>query len=252
MLKYLQKIQQKRIFKKDDIVAMTDNVRTAESVLSSYQKLNLICKIRRNMYCINNLATGLPDVSKYEIASAISLNSCVAYHTAMEYYGLVHQLWSEVHVLTDIKFTPFEFDRLTYAPHLNKYKIGIIEPRFERGVRVTSLERTVIDCISRIDLAGGYEELLHCFESLMQLNETQLVSILNEYNIPVVWKKVGYVLESINNQVQLSKQFFNLCHKNGGNAVNFLTNPKECTQYVCAWKLYVPKIIKSTFTDEII
>ncbi len=171
MYKYLNVLQQKRLFHKRDVVDVTGNVRKAEMVLLSYQKYKLICKIRRDLYCITSIATGLPDVSKFEVASAISPSGCIAYHAALEYHGLVHQAWNEVCVISKTFFSDFEFDGVSYTCCPQKFDVGIIEPMFERGVRVTSLERTVVDCIVRIDLAGGFEEVMHCFESLSFLDE---------------------------------------------------------------------------------
>ena len=241
MYKYLNVLQHKRLFHKRDVVDVTGNVRKAEMVLLSYQKYKLICKIRRDLYCITSIATGLPDVSKFEVASAISPSGCIAYHAALEYHGLVHQAWNEVCVISKTFFSDFEFDGVSYTCCPQKFDVGIIEPMFERGVRVTSLERTVVDCIVRIDLAGGFEEVMHCFESLSFLDEKKMLEVLSAYNTPVVWKKTGYVLECLQKQTGLSEPFFLQCHSKMGKSVNFLTNRDDCTLYIKTWQLYVPE-----------
>lgn len=252
MYKYLQILQKKRLFNKQDVIELTKNVRTAESVLAVYQKKGVICKVRRDLYCAANIATGLPDVSKYEVASAISKDSCVAYHAALEFYGLNHQLWYEVRVLTSTPFRTFEFDGITFKSHLSDQKAGVEEPVFGGGVKVTSLERTVIDCISHLDRAGGYEEVLHCFEAMTALYETKLIEMLEVYNKPIIWKKVGCVLEMINDQLELSANFFEKCLENIDDSVNYLTNSRECKQYVSKWKLYIPKTDTYPYIDELI
>ena len=39
------------------------------------------------------------------------------------------------------------------------------------GIRVSSLEKTIIDCIDNIDLAGGIEEVLNALEQIKYVNE---------------------------------------------------------------------------------
>lgn len=252
MYKYLQILQKKRFFNKQDVIGITGNVRTAESVLATYQKKGVICRVRRDLYCAANVATGLPDVSKYEVASAINDDSSVAYHAALEFYGLNHQLWNEVRVITSTPFRTFYFDGATFKAQLSNQKAGIVEPILGGGVKVTSLERTVIDCIANSDRAGGYEEVMHCFEALTALYETKLIEMLEVYNKPIIWKKVGCVLEMINDQIELSSSFFETCLKNIDSSVNYLTNPRECKQYVSKWKLYIPKTDSYPYIDELI
>ncbi len=251
MLDHLRILQSKRIFRKSDVVSVAQNVRTAESILLSYQKKGIISKIRRDLYCINNLATGLPDVSKYEIASAISQDSYVAFHSALEFYGLSHQVWNEVSVCSSSRFSSFLFDDIAYSMQQSKIDVSVMEPLMQRGVRVTTLERTVVDCIARLDIAGGYEEFLHCAESLSVLDEKKLTEILVAYDSPIVWKKVGYVLQNLQSQTKVSDSFLLMCRNKGGDSVNFMTNKNECPVYVKEWKIYVPFVFNNAYYEII-
>lgn len=56
------------------------------------------------------------------------------------------------------RITPFSFDDVDY--HIYQDKIGaegVITPKGSPLVQVTDLERTLTDCIDRIDRAGGIE-----------------------------------------------------------------------------------------------
>ena len=46
-----------------------------------------------------------------------------------------------------------------YAP--DRHREGIVRPAEHVSVRVTDVERTILDCIDRPDLAGGLEELVY-------------------------------------------------------------------------------------------
>ncbi|MGM9738795.1 MAG: hypothetical protein ACI3ZT_10350 [Candidatus Cryptobacteroides sp.] len=243
MIELLPTIQQKRIFRKIDIVELVGEKRRAEVLLLTYQKRGYIQKIRRNLYCVLNLATGLPEVSRYEIACAVQFDAYLAYHTALEYYGLSHQFWYDVQVATTRPFMPFDHSGCAFISVRCKTDYGVDEPRFNRGVRVTNLERTIVDCISRVDLAGGAEEFMHCMEGVKQLRASELMSVLHAYNTPVVYQKTGCVLELLSLPIDDTDSVLQLCRRKSGGAVNFLTNRNDSTVYQCRWKLYVPECL---------
>jgi predicted transcriptional regulator of viral defense system len=59
-------------------------------------------------------------------------------------------------------------------------------------VRVTDEERTVIDCIDRIDRAGGLEELLHAIAAMTYLNENKLLNYLEIYDKQFLYQKTVF------------------------------------------------------------
>lgn len=254
MIELLPTIQQKRIFRKSDIVNLLGDKRRAEVLLLTYQKRGYIQKIRRDLYCVLNLATGLPEVSRYEVACAIRPDAYIAYHTALEYHGLAHQFWYDVQVATTRPFVHFEHADCEFLPVLTKTNYGIEEPRFDRGVRVSNIERTIVDCIVRMDLAGGAEEFLHCIEGIKMLRTTEIINVLQAYNTQVTYQKVGCVLELLQLPIEDLNHVLQLCRNNAGAVVNFLTNREESTVYQCKWKLYVPEclITQSTTSYDVI
>lgn len=243
MIELLPIIQQKRIFRKLDIVNLLGDKRRAEVLLLTYQKRGYIQKIRRDLYCSLNLATGLPDVSRYEVACAIQIDAYIAYHTALEYHGLAHQFWYDVQVATTRPFVHFEHAECAFLPVPNKTNYGIEEPRFDRGVRVSNIERTIVDCIVRLDLAGGAEEFVHCMEGIKTLRAKEIINVLQAYNASVAYQKVGCALELLKLPVDNINQVLEVCCNNAGSVVNFLTNREESTVYQCKWKLYVPECL---------
>jgi len=243
MTDFLSTLQQKRVFNKHDVVSMTDDIRRAESILLSYQKRGYIQKIRRDLYCALNLATHLPEADRFEIACAIQYDAYIAYHTALEFHGLGQQLWYDVQVAVSRPFTPFKFSDSSYLPIISKCSTGVEEPLFRRGVRVTNLERTIVDCIIRMDLCGGAEEFIHCIEAIRQLRSDLLVAVLQAYNTPIVYQKVGCVMDVLQLPTDNNERVIKLCQEKAGRAVNLLTNKENSNTYQSKWKLYIPSCL---------
>lgn len=62
------------------------------------------------------------------------------------------------------RFNLFEFEGVEFSCKIIKNYEQIIYKEIEK-VRITSLERTIIDCIDNIDLAGGIDGILNALES---------------------------------------------------------------------------------------
>ena len=110
-------------------------------------------------------------------------------------------------------------------------------------VRVTDLERTLLDCFDRVDRAGGIEKLQHCLENVVTLNEEKLVTYLEYYDKAFLYQKTGFLLERIKEQTHISDSFLELCREKGTKSVKWLTNNDESDTFVNRWRLYVPQVL---------
>ena len=242
---YLHKLHQIKLFSLNDVTRIVGNESTAKSLLSAGVKNKTICRVKMNLYCVTDLATLRCVANKYEIASHISDTACVAYHSAMEYHGFGHQLFNEVGVITPYAFKTFEFDGLIYIRHLPTITDGVITPIMDSLVRVTDIERTVIDCIDRIKYAGGLEELLNNLSSITFINENKLLNYLDAYNKAALYQKTGFLLSNYKKQMRLSQGLFRQCKANIGKSTRYLEDVAEKTKYNAEWHLCIPENITS-------
>ena len=101
-------------------------------------------------------------------------------------------MFSEVQVFTEKRYNPFTYNGLEYKFFSYTAKGGIMRLEQNAEIVVTDLERTVVDCIDRIDLAGGLEELVTALNGITHLDEQALLSYLKEYNKKFVYKKQAF------------------------------------------------------------
>lgn len=140
------------VFTIDDVKKLVGNEKTAYSQLNRLMKKNLVKKIRKKIYSVVNPTTGQLVATRYQIACAITGTAYISHHSAFEYYGLANQVFYEVYVSSQTKFNHFEYDDITYKYVASRMKEGVVEAKNTTGVRITDLERTVVD--SRRDLIG--------------------------------------------------------------------------------------------------
>ena len=172
------------------------------------------------------------------------IRNCLPYF-GHSLHGFGHQLFNEVGVITPYAFKTFEFDGLIYIRHLPTITDGVITPPMDSLVRVTDVERTVIDCIDRIKYAGGLEELLNNLSSITFINENKLLNYLDAYNKAALYQKTGFLLSNYKKQMRLSQGFFRQCKANIGKSTRYLEDVAEKTKYNAEWHLCIPENITS-------
>jgi len=155
MKKYLEELHKLKLFRLKDIVVISGNENSAKDILQNYKKQKLVCHIRRDLYSVTDLASKIHTANKFEIASQITDSSYLSYHSALEYHGLAQQVFYDIYVSSNKKFNSFEFDEINYLFCQSKIDLGVTTPSADTLIHVTDLERTVIDCIDRIDRSGG-------------------------------------------------------------------------------------------------
>lgn len=231
-------LHQKLLFTPTDIEQVLGNMRSAKTLLMRYQRQGYVSKVRRGLYCVTNLTSKQPEANKFQIASVITPTSYVAYHAALEYHGLAHQIYYNVAVGSEQSFNGFEFDGTYFSCHSTPVHVGIDIPYADKHVRVTNVERTIVDCIDRIDLCGGWEELVNCLQSVQYVREEQLTEILQAYNKTALYKKVGFLFEQL--QLPVSQDFLDTCRKFAKDSVTYLTSEGSSDTFNAAWRLYAP------------
>lgn len=237
---YLHQLHQMKLFSLQDVTQITSNESTAKSLLSAAIKNGTICRIKMNLYAVTDLATLRCAANKYEIATRISDAAYVAYHSAMEYHGLGHQLFNEVSVITSYAFKNFEFEGLAYIRRRPTITEGIVTPMMDSMVRVTDKERTIVDCVDKIKYAGGLEELLNGLSAVAYIDEAKLFHYLTVYQKAALYQKAGFLLSMFKKQMHLSSGFFRQCKANIGQSTRYMTDAVENTVFNGEWRLCVP------------
>lgn len=246
MKKYLEDFHKMKLFRLQDAVQIVGNEKSAKDLLRNYRKQQLICQIRRNLYTVTDLARKQALSTKFEIGSNITPSACLSYQSALEYHGLAHQQFFVIYVSSSQKFTPFDFEGIHYH-YCNRKSIdekGVYSPPMDSLVRVTDEERTLIDCIDRIDRAGGLEELLNAMAAMTYLNENKLLTYLEIYNKQFLYQKAGFLLSYFQRGTKVSDNFVEICREKMGKSTRYLDGLNIPTVYHSQWKLFAPENIR--------
>jgi len=239
-VKYYEQLLKMGCFTWAELCGVVGNTKSADTIARNYLKKGYIQSVRRGLYVAIDLATHESAVSKFRIAAKITPTSYASHHTAFEYYGCANQVSYQVEVSSDTAFAPFEFVGITYTYLGSRIENGIIT-RPDR-VRITDIERTVLDGINDFEKVMGLEELLRCLELVPMVKENKLLEYLSSYGKQVLYQKTGYILEHFRELWNLSDNFFATCEAEIGKSKRYLykTSAHEKIEYNRRWRLVVP------------
>lgn len=244
-MKYYEQLVQLGCFSKNDVEKLTGNSGTAFSLLQNYKKNGYIEQVKRNLYVAISMETKQSVATRFQIASHIKPDAYITHHSAFEYYGYGNQVFREIYVASGNKFDSFSYDETSYQYIAPRIDAGVAQGR--DGVRITDLERTVVDSLNDFERVAGLEEFLRCLDLIPSLDEKKLVFYLEKYDKNFLFQKAGYLLGYFQAAFQLSESFFNICEKGIGRSVRYFYRgiENESSVYDRRWKLYVPEHLES-------
>lgn len=234
-----------KLITKKEVIDKFENEKQYSNWIALKLKSNIYKKVRNNLYALVDPSINDIYSTKFEVASKISESSFICYHSALEYYGIANQVFSNVFVGSLTRFNNFVFNDNEFIFKSAK-NIKFVNNIINEGIKVSSLEKTIVDCIDNINFAGGIEEILNALEQIKYLNEEKILEVLLDINKMVLYQKVGYLLELYNNQFKFSDNFFKECKTHISKKVNYLIQYEfKETELNENWKLIVPKNLKS-------
>ena len=151
--------------------------RTKEALLAYHQKTGRIVRMRRGLYAVIP-AEADPDfypVGPFIVAAKMTPDAVLSHHTALEFHGRAysvqeHFTYSASRPLGPLMFRSHVFRGTKFPQALRRagkegFGVSITE-RAGMQIRVTSLERTLVDVLDRPDLSGSWEEIWRSLESI--------------------------------------------------------------------------------------
>lgn len=241
-MKTYEKLLQLGVFTINDVDKMYGNRNSAASAVKMLIKKGLVSSIKKNLYVCNNFEDKVPIADKFKIGSSITKDAYISHHSALEFHGLTNQLFFEVYVSSGSVFKSFEFNGIKYQYTASKITEGVETYNTNRGVRVTNIERTVIDCLKDLDKAGGLEEFLQSLRLITYLDSEKLIKYLELYDIQFLYQKAGYIMEYFKKELKLPDSFIDYCHNKIKKSKRYFDEKEDKNLiYDSKWRLLVNK-----------
>lgn len=200
-----------RAVRKRDIISSTEVARLAKQYtdvspdygLRRLQRKGVLQRLKngpRGLYVVADGENGAFIADPIEAVQAVCGEEVVfGYGTALLLYGLSrYGRLTEYYVVSRFKRKqrPMgEFNIRFVKTQLLK-ETGIVTKRHGRGsVRITDLERTLIDAIHRPKYAQGWENVAHVLNRAERVSGSRMIEYVKQYRTPSLVSRVGLVLQ---------------------------------------------------------
>lgn len=226
--------------------------RAREALLAYYKKTGRIVRVRRGLYAV--VPTGAtPDsypVDPFLVASKLTEDAVLAYHTALEFHGRAYSVQEDFTYLASRPLRPFRFRfnlfrgvRFPKAlSRVGKENFGVsTAEQVSMKVRVTSLERTLVDLLDRPDLSGGWEEIWRSLGSIEFFDLDKVVEYALLLRNATTAAKVGFFLDQHREPLMVEDRHLTPLYSLRPRQPHYLDRTRrESGRLVSKWNLVIP------------
>lgn len=246
------------VFRRDEFVgAHTAGGRsrhTSTNLLAKHVASGRLVRVRGGLFAVVAPGTNAANapVDPYLVASHLTDDAVVAYHAALQFHGKAYSQWHRFHYVTRKRARPMTFRDLEFVPVQASLALrrvpeklrGVTTVRHAGGeVRVTTLERTMVDVLDAPDKAGGCEEVWRSLEMVEFFDLDALVAYALALRSAVTAARVGYFLDQHREPLMVEERHLRTLRKRAPKAARYLSGRREAGKLVAGWNLVVPAYV---------
>ena len=184
-------------------------------------------------------------------ASRMASDATIAYLTALEYHtGTPIPSWNRVFFLSEEKIRPADFEGIQLTPC--RIPASLVKKGCSNAftnttdwmgfeVRVTNMERSLVDAFDRLRLCGGWQQIASLLERLPTINLEKILRYLDDLNNPTTTAKVGWYLNSRKRLFDRRSSEFRSFRSRLPAQPRYLIPGQRGGTLVRDWKLIVPR-----------
>ncbi|MCK4234875.1 type IV toxin-antitoxin system AbiEi family antitoxin domain-containing protein, partial [candidate division WOR-3 bacterium] len=170
-------------------------------ILSRLEKKGWIERIEKGKYMIIPLGAekGKYTLNEFVIGSMLVNPYCIAYWSALNFYGLTEQIPSTVFIQTTARKKKQEIEvfKVKYKiVRIKKEKIFGLRTEWieETKINITDREKTIIDCLDKLQYCGGGVEVAKALKK-DNLDHEKIVKYAREIGNSGVIRRLGFLCD---------------------------------------------------------
>ncbi|MBI1382689.1 MAG: transcriptional regulator [Planctomycetaceae bacterium] len=253
------------VFTHDDFVAAHTaggrSEHTSNALLAQHVAAGRLLRVRRGLYA--HVPAGAdpnahaPD--PYLLTTKLRPDAVVAYHAAFAFHGRAYSVWRRHTFLTADRARPFRFRGQEYTPVQASAVLrqrpdlggGIIIRAHAGGeVRVTTLERALVDVLDRPEHGGGWEEIWRSLGMIEYVDVAEVVRYTRLLGSAVTAARVGFVLEEWREPWMVEERALATLDRLAPAQPRYMDAKREGGRLALRWNLIVPQQVLERRWEE--
>jgi len=225
---------------------------TTNNLLAHHVAAGHLLRARRGLYATvpRGVRPDAASVDPYLLATELTNDAVVAYHAALQYHGKAYSLWSRYAYLTRHRARPLEFRGSRFLPVQFPVAVrslpgaggGVVEQRHAGGrVRVTTLERTLVDVLDAPEQSGGWEEVWRSLESVEFFDLDAVVDYALKLGSALTVARLGLFLSQHREALMVDAGHLAQLRAHAPAQPRYLDRRREPGKLVSPWNLVVPE-----------
>ena len=226
--------------------------RTSDNLLAMHVAAGRLVRIRRGLYATvpRGVDPREAPVDPYLVATKLVADAVIAYHAALQFRGKAHSVWRRFHYLTRGHARPLSFRDMEFVPVQAPLALrlhpdlggAVIEVRHAGGeVRVTTLERTLVDVLDAPEKAGGWEEIWRSLEMVEFFDLDAVVEYALKLGSALTVARVGFYLDEHRDTLMVEDRYLQALRGAAPAQPRYLDTTREPGRLVSKWNLVVPE-----------
>jgi predicted transcriptional regulator of viral defense system len=233
---------------------------TVEELARSYGKRSQNRSIRNMLYRlkqqgrVRQLTKGVyagalatTSLNRYSVPSRLRNDAVVAFHSALEFHGVANQAFQTVYYLSMRPRRAIVFDGVTYhsvVPPRQLARARGLNFQAELGrdqVRVTTRERSIVDCLMFLEYSGGTDELDRSLTMFPSFDFAAALKYLKLLRMPWLYARLGFLLDRHVEKLLFSGKSRDEFLRKRPRGVAYLEKKKSGNRWIPTWNLMVPE-----------
>ena len=240
-----------------------NGARTKESILAYHTRTGRLLRVRRGLYAVippGANGDSFP-IDPYLIASRLTRDSVLSHHTALEFHGRAYTTWQQL-----IYQARRPLGRLTFRSHAflgTRFPEALVQSgnemfdvltmeRSNVSLQVASLERTMVDVLSRPRYSGGWEEVWRSLESVEFFDLDRVVEYALLLKNATAAATVGFFLRQHQDTLMVEERHLDELRRNCPRRPHYLDRAKAGGRLASEWNLVVPAEVVERSWEEVV
>lgn len=235
---------------------------SAKALLFYHENSGHLLRIRRGLYAVVPITQRQKEfqVNPYLIAGRIAADNILGYHTALDLHGLAYSVFNHFYYLTHKKIRIFEFQGNTFhalpfpKQLLVRNQENFATTTINQGglnIKVTTIERTLVDSLHHPEYAGSWEEIWPSFSMIKVLQLDRVIEYVLLLDNATTVAKVGFFLEQHREQFKVTEDYLRKLEAKIPSHKHYLERGKRTPgKLIKRWNLVVPEKVLSQQWEE--